>query len=72
MATAKQIKKHLRAHLNQRMDDFRSTSHTEYLKDITYGAVWAASHAEAISDSERDAMINELHRKAPHGSAPLL
>lgn len=72
MATAKQIKERLRGHINQRMAEFRTAHQTDFAKDIAYGAVWAASHADAISESERDALIDELHGKVPPGTTPSL
>lgn len=66
MATAKQIKKRLRAHVNQRMVDFRDANQRELLERVmyrnyAYGAVWASSYADAITDTERAALMAELN-----------
>lgn len=71
MATAKQIKERLRGHVNQRMDDFRALVADGYYRDIAYGAVWAANTADAISDSECDALVAELHGKVPPSTSML-
>lgn len=71
MATEKQIKQRLRGHINTRMDDVRSHPTDNFHSNIAYGAVWAASAADAISDGERDALIDELHGKVPPSTARL-
>lgn len=71
MATAKQIKERLRGHINQRMDAFRAHHLDDFYRDIAYGAVWAANAADAISDSERDALVAELHGKVPPSTSML-
>lgn len=69
MATAEQIKRDLRIHLNVRMEDVRK-SKSDWHRDITYGAIWAASCADAISDDERDALLSEINGKVPLGTCP--
>jgi hypothetical protein len=64
MATAQQIKQRLRAHIEQRMNDFRALPQSKFYGDVAYGAVWAANHADAINDAERDKLLDELHNKA--------
>lgn len=68
---AGQLKERLRGHVNQRMDDCRALPLDNYYRDIAYGAVWAAATADAISDSERDALVAELHGKVPPSTSRL-
>ncbi len=64
MANVKDLKLRLRAHVEHRMRDFREPalvrSAPEFYTNIAYGAVWAASTADAITDKERDAYLHEL------------
>ena len=60
MATAKQIKERLRSHIYQRIKDVRAFPDNKFYADVAYGAIWAANHAEAISDTERDRLLSEL------------
>jgi len=65
MATTKDLKLRLRAHIEHRMRDCRDPalirSAPAFYGDIAYGAIWAANAVDAITDSERDAYLNELH-----------
>lgn len=76
MASAKQIKGRLRGHINTRMDDFREALKSGFLeKDLynhyAYGAIWAACHADAISEAERTELLSEL-RGDQHAAALVL
>lgn len=71
MATAERIKRDLRIHLNVRMDDVRKLK-SDWYRDIAYGAIWAANCADAISDDEREALLNEINGRTPLGTCPAL
>ena len=70
VASMKEIKLTLRAHIELRMRDFRELDFvSDQYKHIAYGAVWAGSWAKAITDQERDAYIAELYSSTKKGSA---
>lgn len=64
MATVNELKLRMRAHVECHLRDFRDPvlgrSDPEFYKNIAYGAVWAASAVDAITDKERDAYLKEL------------
>lgn len=60
MATAKKIKERLRSHIDMRIKDVRAFPGNKFYSDVAYGAIWAANHAVAISDTERDKLLDEL------------
>jgi hypothetical protein len=65
MANAKDLKLRLRAHVEQRMRDFRelhARSSSDFYCDIAYGSVWSANVVDAISDQERDVFLAELSK----------
>lgn len=64
MNSAKKIKATLRARVEVRMQDFRELDacNPQY-KHIAYGAIWAASWAQAITEKEREAYLAELFPK---------
>lgn len=66
MATTKDLKLRLRAHVEQRMRDFRdlhARSETNFYADSAYGSVWAANVVDAITDKERDGFLAELNTR---------
>jgi SOS-response transcriptional repressor LexA len=61
MATAREMKANLRTYIEVRMKEFRELgSVTDRYKHQAYSAIWAASWAEAITDQEREAYLDEL------------
>jgi hypothetical protein len=62
MANVKELKLRMRAHVEQRMRDVRESNCREFYEPIAYGAVWAASTMEAITDKERAAYLSELNQ----------
>lgn len=63
MANVKDLKARMRAHVEQRMRDYRelnARSATNFYADAAYGSVWAANVIDAITDNERDGFLAEL------------
>ena len=66
MATTKDLKSRLRAHVEQRLRDFRDLNGrggNNFYADVAYGSVWAANLVDAITDKERDEYLAELNLK---------
>lgn len=57
MASAKEIKARLRAHVEQRIRDLSIPSSDNFYYNVAYGAIWAAYNADAISKAECDAYL---------------